>query len=159
MDEPFIINVAAAPALSHSRRATVITFEPDDVPWADTGDIQIMQPGQPNCRYHSESVQEDFLVLHGECVVILDGEERSLRQWDFLHCPAGAEHVFVGAGEGPCAVLMIGSRREDAAHYPVNDVAAKYDASVTKATDEPAEAYADWRQEPRRPTRNPWPLQ
>jgi uncharacterized cupin superfamily protein len=159
MDEPFIINVAAAPALSHSRRATVITFEPDDVPWADTGDIQIMQPGQPNCRYHSEPVQEDFLVLHGECVVILDGEERSLRQWDFLHCPAGAEHVFVGAGEGPCAVLMIGSRREDAAHYPVNDVAAKYDASVTKATDEPAEAYADWRQEPRRPTRNPWPLQ
>jgi hypothetical protein len=54
---------------------------------------------------------------------------------------------------------MIGSRREDAAHYPVNEVAARYDASVTKATDEPAEAYADWRREPRRRTRNPWPLQ
>jgi uncharacterized cupin superfamily protein len=97
-------------------------------------------------------------VLHGECVVILDGEERPLRQWDFLHCPAGTEHVFVGAGDGPCAVLMIGSRREDAAHYPVNDTAARYDASVTQATDEPAEAYADWRQEPRRRTENPWPI-
>jgi uncharacterized cupin superfamily protein len=103
-------------------------------------------------------VQEDFLVLEGECMIILDGEERHLRQWDFVHCPAGTEHVFVGAGEGPSAVLMIGSRREDVAHYPVNEVAAKYDASVTTPTDEPAEAYADWRREPRRPTGNPWPL-
>jgi uncharacterized cupin superfamily protein len=159
VDEPFITNVADAPALSHSRRATLIDFEPDDAPWPDTGvNIQIMQPGQPNCRYHSEPVQEDFLVLHGECLAIVDGEERSLRQWDLLHCPAGTEHVFVGAGDGPCAVLMIGSRRQDEAHYPVSEVAAKYDASVTTPTDEPAEAYADWRQEPRRPTRNPWPL-
>ena len=157
VDEPFILNVASAPALSHSRRATVIVLEPKDVEWPDTGvNIQVMQPGQPNCRYHSEPVQEDFLVLYGECIVILDGEERSLRPWDFLHCPAGTEHVFVGAGDGPCAVLMIGSRREDDPHYPVNDVAAKYGASVAEATNEPAEAYADWRQEPRRTTENPW---
>jgi uncharacterized cupin superfamily protein len=160
MDEPLIINVADAPAFSRPRRAILIRFEPDDRQWPDTGvNIRIMQPGQPNCRYHSEPVQEDFLVLHGECVVILNGAEQPLRQWDFVHCPAGTEHVFVGAGDGPCAVLMMGSRREVAVHYPVNEVAAKYDASVTKATDEPAEAYADWRREPRRPTRNPWPLQ
>jgi uncharacterized cupin superfamily protein len=160
MDEAFVTNVADAPARSHPRRATIIDFEPDDAPWPDTGvNIQIMQPGQPNCRYHSEPVQEDFLVLHGECTVILEGEERPLRQWDFLHCPAGTEHVFVGAGDGPCAVLMIGSRREAEAHYPVNDVAAKYDASVTSPTDDPDEAYADWRQESWRTTRNPWPLQ
>ena len=159
MDEPLIINVANAPALSHSRRATLIDFEPDEAPWPDTGvNIQIMQPGQPNCRYHSEPVQEDFLVLHGECILILEGEERKLRQWDFVHCPAGAEHIFVGAGEGPSAVLMIGSRREDVAHYPINAVAAKYDASVAKATDDPAEAYAEWRRVPRRPTENPWPM-
>ena len=159
MDEPLIINIAAARARTHSRRATLITFEPDDEPWLDTGvNVQVLQPGRPNCRYHSEPVQEDFLVLHGECIVILDGEERSLEQWDFVHCPAGTEHVFVGAGDGPCAVLMIGSRREDAAHYPVNHVAAKYDASVARATDDPDEAYADWRQEPRRPAPNPWPL-
>jgi hypothetical protein len=64
----------------------------------------------------------------------------------------------VGAGEGPCAVLMIGSRREDVAHYPVSELAARYDASVRAPTDDPAEAYADWRREPRRPTPNPWPL-
>ena len=159
MDEPLIVNVADAPAVSHSRRATLITFEPEAGTWPDTGvNVQVMQPGQPNCRYHAEPVQEDFLVLYGECLVILNGEEIPLRRWDFVHCPAGTEHVFVGAGDGPSAVLMIGSRREDAAHYPVNEVAARYDASVTEPTDEPAEAYADWRQEPRRPTANPWPL-
>src|SRR6202043_3782135 len=108
MDEPFIENLSEARALSHSRRATIIDVEADDRPWPDTGgNVQIMQPGQPNCRYHSEPVQEDFLVLFGECIAIVDDEERQLRQWDFFHCPAGTEHVFVGAGDGPCAVLMI----------------------------------------------------
>ena len=159
MDELLIVNLADAPAISHPRRATIIDFEPEDAPWPDTGvNIQIMQPGQPNGRYHSEPVQEDFLVLHGECIVILEGQERPLRQWDFLHCPAGTEHIFVGAGDGPCAVLMIGSRRKNEAHYPVSEVAAKYDASAASETDEPAEAYADWRREPWRPTPSPWPL-
>jgi uncharacterized cupin superfamily protein len=160
MDELLIVNLADAPAISHPRRATIIDFEPEDAPWPDTGvNIQIMQPGQPNGRYHSEPVQEDFMVLHGECIVILEGQERPLRQWDFLHCPAGTEHIFVGAGDGPCAVLMIGSRRKNEAHYPVSEVAAKYDASASRETDEPAEAYADWRREPWRPTPSPWPLQ
>ena len=159
MDETLVMNVADAPAFSHSRRATIVDFEHDRDPWPEVGvNIQIMQPGQPNCRYHSEPVQEDFLVLAGECIVILDGEERALRQWDLVHCPAGTEHVFVGAGDGPCAVLMIGSRRESRAHYPVSEVAARYDASVRAATDDPAEAYADWRPEPRRATRISWPL-
>jgi uncharacterized cupin superfamily protein len=158
-DEPFVVNLAGAPAFAHSRRATIIDFESDRAPFPDTGvNVQILQPGQPNGRYHSEPVQEDFLVLHGECVVILQGEERRLRQWDFLHCPAGVEHIFVGAGEGPCAVLMIGSRRKDEPHYPVNAVAAKYDASVSRETDDPEEAYADWRGEPWQTVASPWPL-
>ena len=154
-----MMNIADAPALGRANRATMIDFEPDGQSWPDTGvNVQVMQPGQPNCKYHSEPVQEDFLVLHGECIAIVDGDERRLRQWDFFHCPAGVEHVFVGAGDGPCAVLMIGSRRKDEAHYPVSDVAARYDASVATATDEPAEAYADWRRQPWSPARNPWPL-
>jgi uncharacterized cupin superfamily protein len=158
-EEPFVVNLAAAPAFSHSRRATIIDFEADGESWPDTGvNVQVMQPGQPNGRYHSEPVQEDFLVLQGECIVILQGEERPLHQWDFLHCPAGVEHIFVGAGDAPCAVLMIGSRRKDEAHYPVNEVAARYDASVTTETDEPAEAYADWRKEQWRRVESPWPL-
>jgi uncharacterized cupin superfamily protein len=158
--QPFVINLANARAMSHSRGVTNISPEPDGVTWPDTGvSVQIMQPGQPNCRYHSEPVQEDFLLLYGECTVILNGQERPLRQWDFVHCPAGTEHVFVGAGKGACALLMIGSRRRDAAHYPVSEVAAKYDASVARATDDPAEAYSDWRQEPWRRASNSWPLQ
>jgi uncharacterized cupin superfamily protein len=159
VDEPLIINIADAPAMQHPRRSTSIDFEPDDAPWPDTGiNVQVMQPGQPNCRYHSEPVQEDFLVLHGECIAIVDGVEHRVRQWDLVHCPAGVEHVFVGAGDGPSAVLMIGSRRVDAAHYPVNEVAARYDASVSRETDDVAEAYADWRREPWTPVANPWPL-
>jgi len=159
VDRPFVMNVADAPMTSHPRRASLIDFEPEDAPWPDLGvNIVVLQPGQPNCKYHSEPVQEDFLVLAGECIVILDGEERPLRKWDFVHCPAGVEHVFVGAGDGPSALLGIGSRRLDQAHYPVNETAAKYDASVAEATDEPAEAYAEWRREPWEPAENPWPL-
>ncbi len=159
MDRPEIVNVRDWPARAHPRRAMQLDPEDDASPWADTGvNVQILQPGQPNCRYHSEPDQEDFLVLHGECIAIVEGEERPMRQWDFFHCPAGVEHVFVGAGDGPCAILMIGSRRHEAAHYPVNEVAAKYDASVSVATDEPAEAYADWPRELWRPVGNPWPL-
>jgi uncharacterized cupin superfamily protein len=159
VDRPFIQNLADAPARDHPHRALIIDPEPEGVDWPDLGvNVQVMRPGEPNCRYHSEPVQEDFLVLHGECIAIVDGEERRLRQWDLLHCPAGTEHVFVGAGDGPCAVLMIGSRRVDEAHYPVNEVAAKYDASVTEPTDDPAVAYADWREEPWSPVPSPWPL-
>ena len=158
MDQPLIINLADAPALTHSKRATLIKLEPDDVRWPDTAiNVQVMAPGQPNCRYHSEPVQEDFLVLFGECILIVDDEERPLRAWDFVHLPADVPHVFVGAGDGPCGVLMIGSRRADRAHYPVSEVAARYDASVTEPTDVVDEAYADWRQEPRRPAANPLP--
>ncbi len=71
--------------------------------------IQVLQPGQPNGKYHSESVQEDFLVLSRECLAIIEGEVRRLKAWDFVHRPAGTEHVFVGAGEGRCAILMIGA--------------------------------------------------
>ena len=159
MDELRIINLGDARAVARPRRAMLIDLEPDGVEWPDTGvNVQVMEPGQPNRRYHREPVQEDFLVLHGECIAIVEGEEHRLRQWDFLHCPAGVDHVFVGGGDGPCAVLMIGSRREDAAHYPVNEVAARYDASVREPTDDPAEAYADWRTKPRRVVSNPWPL-
>jgi uncharacterized cupin superfamily protein len=158
MDEPFVVNLADAPARARPRRSTRIELEPEGGVWPDTGvNVQVMAPGQPNCLYHSEPVQEDFLVLAGECIAIVDGEERRLRRWDFLHCPAGTEHVFVGAGEGPCAVLMIGSRREDRAHYPVNEVAARYGASAKAATDDPAEAYADWRREPSESVPSPWP--
>ncbi len=159
MDDPLIVNLASVPARSHPRRASILELEPQGAGWPDTGvNVRILQPGQPSGRYHREPVQEDFLVLHGSCIAILDGAETPLKAWDFVHCPGGVAHVFVGAGEGPCALLMIGSRRLTETHYPVDATAAKYDASVSVATDDPAEAYADWRAEPWSPLPNPWPI-
>ncbi len=115
--------------------------------------LVVVQPGEPVCMYHGESTQEDFLVVSGECVVVVEGEERRLKQWDFVHCPSMTEHVFVGAGDGPCAIVMVGARvwkeREEEIIYPVNDVAAKHGASVETTTPDPAEAYARFeRREP-----------
>jgi uncharacterized cupin superfamily protein len=93
--------------------------------------------------YHGENAQEDFLVLAGECLLLVEGEERPLRQWDFVHCPAWTQHVFVGAGSGPCAILMIGARPSvEELLYPVVDVAAKHDAGVEQETTSGDEAYA-----------------
>lgn len=105
--------------------------------------LTVLEPGRPNCLYHSESQQEAFLVLSGECTLIVDGEERTLRPWDFFHCPAGTEHVFVGAGDGPCVILMAGARTDDEQLlYPVSELAARYGASVEQETSDPDEAYA-----------------
>ena len=74
--------------------------------------LHVLEPGEPNGLYHSESEQEDFLVLSGECTLLVEGEERVLRPWDFFHSPAGTEHIFLGAGDGPCVILMAGARSE-----------------------------------------------
>jgi uncharacterized cupin superfamily protein len=104
--------------------------------------IGVLQPGQAACHYHGEDEQEDFLVLSGECLVLIEGEERALRQWDFVHCPAWTEHVFVGAGDGPCAVLAVGTRGGGDVIYPRSELALRHHAGVEQGTTEPREAYA-----------------
>ena len=104
--------------------------------------IHVIQPGQPNCFYHRESMQEDFLVLRGRCKVLIEEEERELGPWDFVHCPPGATHVFVGAGDEPCAILMVGSRVGDnEITYPASEVAQRHKAGVSETTHEPKVAY------------------
>jgi uncharacterized cupin superfamily protein len=77
--------------------------------------------------------------------VLVEGEERFLRPWDFFHCPAGTEHIFVGAGEGPSVILMVGARsEEEQLLYPVSELAARYDASAEEETSDPELAYARW---------------
>src|SRR4051812_22621040 len=146
MPRSFVINVADAHAVEHAISGTTIDFAHPDDPFRDTGiNIQVLQPGQPSCRYHAENMQEDFLVLGGECVLLLEGEERPLRTWDFVHCEPGAHHVFVGAGDGPCWLLQIGARREGSTHeYPVSELAAKYGASTPRTTSDGDVAYEDW---------------
>jgi uncharacterized cupin superfamily protein len=104
--------------------------------------IGVLAPGQPACFYHGEDEQEDFLVLAGECLLVIEGEERRLAPWDFVHCPAWTEHVFVGAGDGPCAVLAIGTRLKDEVVYPESELAQRHGAGVPHETRDPAEAYA-----------------
>ncbi|GAC1583740.1 MAG: hypothetical protein NVS3B18_16750 [Candidatus Dormibacteria bacterium] len=104
--------------------------------------IGVLAPGQPACWYHGEDEQEDFLVLAGECLLLIDGEERRLRQWDFVHCPAWTEHVFIGAGQGPCAVLAVGTRLKDDVIYPAIAFAQRHNAAAPHTTRDPDEAYA-----------------
>jgi uncharacterized cupin superfamily protein len=155
----FVVNVAEARALEHAKGGSYVRFEGLGERFPDFGiNIHVLQPGQPNGRYHYENQQEDFLVLAGECIAIIDDEEHRLRAWDFVHCPEGTPHIFVGAGDGPCAILMVGARKPDEKlHYPVSEVAAKYGASVSEPTDDPSAAYADWGRD-LKPTRLPWPL-
>jgi uncharacterized cupin superfamily protein len=104
--------------------------------------IGVLAPGQPSCMYHGEAVQENFLVLYGECLLLVEGQERKLRRWDFVHCPPWTEHVFVGAGDGPCAILALGGRYNEEIIYPVADVALKHGAGVEEETPDPKHAYA-----------------
>ena len=122
--------------------------------------IQVLEPGKPNCMYHREDAQEDFLVLSGECLLLVEGEERRLQAWDFVHCPPLTEHVFVGVGDAPCAVLMIGARPEtEDIVYPVSELAQSHGAGVEEETPEPRVAYAPYPESVRaRPERRglPW---
>jgi uncharacterized cupin superfamily protein len=104
--------------------------------------LHVLPPGESNGLYHREDKQEDFLVLAGECLVLVEGEERRLRAWDFVHSPPGTEHIFVGAGDGPCVILMVGARSEDwNVLYPVSEVATHYGASADEETSDPRRAY------------------
>jgi uncharacterized cupin superfamily protein len=105
--------------------------------------LAVLEPGKPSGLYHAEANQEDFLVLHGECVLLVEGEERPLRAWDFVHCPPGTAHAFVGAGDGPCVLLMLGARTgEFGIRYPESELARAHGAGAEADTDSPHEAYA-----------------
>jgi uncharacterized cupin superfamily protein len=144
MPDWFVVNVRDARWWTHHTFGASCQFEDRENSFEQLGiNIRVLQPGQPNCLYHSENLQEDFLVLAGECLLLVEGEERQLRAWDFVHCPPGTEHVFVGAGDRPCAILMVGARSEDERLlYPASQVARRHGASAERETASPEEAYA-----------------
>jgi len=168
----FVVNVRDAAWLTNDAFGTRCIFEADtpvvrgteltERTFADLGiRLTVVEPGQPTTLYHAESSQEDFLVLSGECVAIVEGEERHLRAWDFVHCPPGTGHAFVGAGDGPCVILSVGARSEDGTIvYPPSEAAGRHGAAVEEETSSPKVAYAKFEHWQRGRPRNwdalPW---
>jgi uncharacterized cupin superfamily protein len=142
----FVLNVRDAEWWHVQTRGARCSFENEygdqPVEFAQLGiNLTVLEPGQSSL-YHAESNQEGFLVLSGECVLIVEGEERRLRPWDFFHSPPETEHAFVGAGNGPCVLVMVGSRSGPGVRYPVSERAARYGASVAEETSDWRQAYA-----------------
>jgi uncharacterized cupin superfamily protein len=155
----FVVNVADAAAGTSEKAGYAFVFENAEFEFPHFGiNIHVLQPGQPASLYHREEAQEAFLVLQGEAVLVVENEERRLRQWDFFNAAPGTAHVLVGGGDGPCAILMVGARRvPEEIVYPVSEAAARFGASAVRETDSAPDAYgeAGWaRPQPGKP---PWP--
>jgi uncharacterized cupin superfamily protein len=104
----------------------------------------VLELGQPMSMYHWEADQEGFLVLSGEALLIVEDEERPLRQWDYFHCPPKVPHTIVGAGNGPTAIVAIGARENaegDWGGYPYSEVAMRHNASAEEETTDQEVAY------------------
>jgi uncharacterized cupin superfamily protein len=157
----FVVNARDGAWLTNEHFGSVCIFESDDFVLRGRPDLEeqifpqlgftlrVIAPGQSIGFYHAETMQENFLVLRGECMVVIEDEERPLRAWDFVHCPADAAHVFIGTGEEPCVLVAVGSRNADAKTvYRRSEVALRHDAGAETETSSAAEAYAgrrEWR--------------
>lgn len=151
----FVLNAAEARWLDGPFGAYT-RFE-GDVRFGQLGfNIGVLAPGQPACMYHGEDEQEDFLILAGQCLLLIEGQERRLRAWDFVHCPPWTEHVFVGAGNGPCTILAVGTRLRDNVVYPASELAQRHRAGVGEQTRDPAQAYAGLGEDRDVPFRPEW---
>jgi uncharacterized cupin superfamily protein len=147
----FVLNARETQWWKRKGRGVLCEFEgagfEDALDFTQLGiNITRLEPGEPMSMYHYENDQEDFLVLAGEALAIVEGEERTLRQWDLVHCPAGTNHVIIGGGDGPCLVLAVGARDRsegpDWGRYTVDEAAIRHGAGVEQETSVPAEAYA-----------------
>ena len=142
----FVVNVQDASWITNDAFGAACIFEGNDVDFPHIGfTLGVIQPGQPSGLYHREANQENFLVLSGECLLLIEDEERRLRAGDFVHCPPGTDHIFVGAGEGPCVIFMAGARTgwpdKKGIVYPRSDLARRHGAGVEEETSKPSEAY------------------
>jgi uncharacterized cupin superfamily protein len=169
----FVVNVREAAWVRHEVFGAACVFQSDGRVLRERPDLDeqrfpqlgvtltVLEPGRPSGLYHAESAQEGFLVIAGECLVLIEGEERPLRQWDFVHCPPRTAHTFVGAGDGPCVLLMVGARPAGKTFaYPRSPLALAWGAGVEEETESAMEAYAafpHWRPGlPEREAKLPW---
>src|SRR3954465_7538807 len=146
----FVLNAREARWVHAQGRSAICEFEgpfEGEQDFLQLGiSLSVLEPGESMGMYHWEADQEDFLVLAGEALLIVEGEERPLRQWDLVHCPPGTKHIIVGAGGGPCVIVAVGARAHqdgpDGGGYPPDATAEKYGAGVGEETNEPKKAYA-----------------
>jgi uncharacterized cupin superfamily protein len=156
----FVLNAREAQWRHEEGRTAICSFE-GEPEFAQLGiHLHLLGPGEPMAMYHWEADQEDFLVLSGEALLLVEGEERPLRRWDFVHCPPGTEHVIVGAGTAPCVVLAVGARERSTGPewgaYTVADAALRHGAGVAEETTDASVAYAGLVRRPPTRYRDGW---
>jgi uncharacterized cupin superfamily protein len=142
----YVLNARATRWYYVEGRGAFCDFE-GDAEFPQLGiNVQVLAPGEAMAMYHWEADQEDFLIVSGEALLIVEGEERPLRAWDFVHCPPNTKHTIVGAGAAPCIVIAAGARQHqdgpDWGGYSVDEVALRHGAGVEEETNEPEKAYA-----------------
>jgi uncharacterized cupin superfamily protein len=150
----FVVNVRDAAWLANDSFGGRCVFEAD-TPVVRGSDLEVhrfpqlgitlavLEAGKPSGLYHRETSQEDFLVLAGECLLLVEDEKRPLRAWDFVHCPPGTAHAFAGRGDDPCVILMVGARTtEKQTVYPDSELARSHGAGAEAETSSAGEAYA-----------------
>jgi uncharacterized cupin superfamily protein len=142
----FVLNARKARWRHREGRGERLPFE-GEIEFPQVGvSLYVLAPGEPIGMYHWEANQEDFLVLSGEALLIIEGEERPLRQWDFVHCPVETKHIIVGGRDAPCVVLAVGARDHQAGAgwggYTVDEAALRHGAGVEQETTEADQAYA-----------------
>jgi uncharacterized cupin superfamily protein len=142
----FVLNAKEGRWRHREGRGERLLFEGEE-PFPQLGfSLYVLNPGEPIGMYHWEADEEDFLVLSGEGLLLIEGQKRALRQWDFVHCPPRTEHMIVGAGQSRCIIVAVGARDKSVGPnwggYTVDDVALRHRAGVEKATSDVAEAYA-----------------
>jgi uncharacterized cupin superfamily protein len=144
----FVVNAREALWVDRGPRGLVCPFEGrEDAEFPQVGfNLFVLGPAETMSMYHWEADQEDFLVLAGQPVLLVEGEERQLEPLDFVHCPAGTDHTIIGGREGRSVVIAVGARvdslGENWGGYPVHEIAVRHDASAERETTDPKEAYA-----------------
>jgi len=147
MSEWFVVNAREAQWRGDNDRSPICSFE-ENGRFPELGvNLMVLEPGTLGALYHEEGAQEDFLVLAGHCLAIVEEQERPLGPWDFLHCPAGTRHVLVADGE-PCLVLQVGARPSSSLRYPESEAARRHGAAAAAETSSVAEAYGERRRVP-----------
>lgn len=144
----FVVNVRDAAWETNAHLGAMCAFEGEEAQFPHLGiNVRVLRRRRTRWLYHAEENQEDFLVLSGECLLIVEDEERLLRAWDFVHCPPGTAHAFVPTGEGPCIIVMTGARSTEwpkslKVVYPRSELALRHGVGVEAEASSPAEAWA-----------------